>query len=99
MNPEEILESGDVRAISRISYLYYINKDYETIKKVITICFGKEYSENDRKFLNSAIYGDIPCVFEILDKLNYEYERDQYVMNASLYKSTKCIAYFETGKI
>lgn len=99
MNPQQILESGDARMISKINYLYYINKDYETIKKVIIICFGKVCSDNDRKFLNCAIYNDIPCVFEILDKLNYEYDKEQYKQNALLYKANKCIGYFATGEI
>jgi len=99
MNPQQILESGDARAISKINYLYYINQDYETIEKVITICFGKVDHDNDNKFLNAAIYKDVPCVFEILDRLGYTYYRDLYVSNAKLYKSDKCARYFESSKI
>jgi hypothetical protein len=94
MNPEEILEKGDAIKVAKINYLYYIHKDYETIEKVIKLCFGKIDPDNDLKFLTSAITNDVSFVFEILDKLNYDYERKTYIEYATLYKSKKCIEYF-----
>lgn len=99
MDPQKILESENIREISKINYLYYINRDYDTVEKVIKLCFGKVDPDNDNKFLNMAICNDIPYVFEILDKLNYIYYRDLYVANAKLYKAEKCTKYFELGEI
>ena len=96
MNPEELLLTEDANAISKINYIYYIKKYYYTIEKVIKLCFNKVDSDNDNKFLNSAIYNDISCVFEILDKLKYSYSREVYFNKAKLYNATNCLNYFES---
>lgn len=97
MNPQLILENGNVHEISKINYLYYINQDYDTVEKVIKLCFGNVDPDNDTKFLNTAIYNDIPCVFEILDKLGYDYDRVTYVNKAKLHKAEKCLRFFNTS--